>query len=632
FFGRLHAEKNPLFAHQVFQSIRKKEPNARFIMIGYGSQSPLVHAAIKDDPAIIYVKSTDRIHDYYQAVDAIIFPSISEGLGMVAIEAQYNGTPILASDTIPEDTRISNYIKYINLERGADYWAKKAISLSKLQKGCAKYLPNSQNFDIESQFARLENIYTECIKNDSTKIPLNEREKNSRKNMISAFLVNTVSIIIGFISQRIFIQLLGSEYLGLNSLFANVLSMLSITELGLGTAIIFNLYKPVAEGSIDKIRSLMAFYRNSYHRIAAAISILGLFVVPLLPLIVKFDSAPSGINLYLVYVLFLLDSVLSYLFSYKRGILYAHQKTYLVNAIHIAYIILVNIFQLSFLFITKSYYLYLIIKIIFRLLENVAISIVANRKYKYLTEAGAAPIDAVTKRDIFKKIKALFLHQVGYFIVLGSDNVIISVFLGLTSVGLYANYYLVINSVYTVLSQFISAATPSIGNLLVTEAPEKRFETFNRLRQLNFWLSTLASIAIYVLIQPFITIWIGKDFLLPESVLLTLVIHFFIRSNRSVYASFKDAAGIYHEDRLIPVVESVINIIASVILVQIYGLAGVFIGTIISSLVIWCYSYPKFIYKNLLGRSYTKYVKETVAHVIIFAVLLFTAHVIISAG
>lgn len=448
-----------------------------------------------------------------------------------------------------------------------------------------------------------------------------ERKKSSFKNMITAVSSNVLTIIVGLVAQAVFIKILGSEYLGLNGLFSNVISMLGIVELGMGSAIIYNMYKPIAENNHEKIKSLMQFYKKSYRIITLIISIIGIMIIPFIKYIVDIESVTVGINVYLVYILFLLETICSYILSYKRSMLYADQKEYITNIIHMGYTILVNTMQLTFLYFTHDYYLYLIIKVMMRLVENIVISSYVNRRYSYLLDNNVTKLDSKTEKDIFQKIKALFFHKIGTFIVSGTDNIIISKYLGLVTVGLYSNYYMIINAVQTVINHIIQATRASVGNLLVTESKTKQFDIFNKIRFVNFWISCFSSICIFVIMDSFITIWIGYKFVLPTKVLLVLVINFFIVSSRSTYGAFKEAAGIFYEDRFVPIIESLLNIVLSIIFVKKFGLMGVFMGTIASGLVLWCYSYPKYVYNKLFGRKISDYIKETIYYFIIFILI-----------
>lgn len=434
------------------------------------------------------------------------------------------------------------------------------------------------------------------------------RVNNSIKNVIVSVLSNFVSILIGFACQIIFTKTLGLDYLGINGLFTNIMSMLAVVELGLGSAIVYNLYKPIAVNDVEKIKSWMNFYKKSYHIIAIIIFAIGFMVVPFLRTIVGPTSVKASI--YIIYFLFLTDCVCSYLLSYKRSILYAQQKNYVVNLVHILYLIVMNVFQIIVLLLTKNYYLYLILKITMRIVENVIITIIADRLYPYLKDKKLSMITSEEKKDVFQKIKALFFHKVAGFVVSGTDNIIISAYLGVKMVGLYSNYLLIITAVTTILNQVFTSLTASVGNLLVTSAKEKNYVVFRRIRFLNYFISSFCTVSIIILMQPFISIFFGEKYLLSNITLIVLGINFYLQTTRLSFLSFKEAAGIFYEDRFVPVLESVVNIVSSIILLKFFGIAGVFMGTVLSNLVLHLYSYPKYVYKKLFDRSYLKYYKE----------------------
>ena len=443
--------------------------------------------------------------------------------------------------------------------------------------------------------------------------------KDSIKNPLFAMIQNFILIVIGFISQKIFINILNIEYLGLNGLFNNVLSMLGIIELGIGNAIIYNLYKPLKNNDYETINSLMKFFKKAYRIITYIIFIIGLLIIPLLPYFV--NKVTIDININIIYILFLLDICASYVLSYKRSIIYANQKNYIINIIHIICTLLLNTTQLLILFITKNYYIYLVLKIIFRLIENVTITLFARKNYTYLNEKNAKDLDKYILKDITTKIKALFFHKIGTVVVLGTDNIIISKFLGLITVGLYNNYYLIINSINTLFGQAIISITPSVGHLLVENNKEKNYNVFKAIRFINFWIASFSGMALLLLIKPFIILWLGEDYLLSNLTLIVLVFNYYQKMMRNCYSVFKEGAGIYYEDRFVPIFESITNIIASIILVKIIGLPGVFMGTIISGLWLWLYSYPKYIYKKLFNRSYYNYYKETFSYILLFILI-----------
>ena len=363
------------------------------------------------------------------------------------------------------------------------------------------------------------------------------RTSNSIKNTIVSILMSIITILIGLITQKIFIEMLGTEYLGLNGLFTNILSMLAIAELGIGSAIIYSLYKPIAENNKEKIKSLIEFYKKSYRIIAMIVFIIGLAVMPFLKIIVGETEIRENITI--LYLLFLFDTVVSYLLTYKRSILYANQKTYIINIVHILYLILMNTLQIIMLITTKNYIIYLSIRIIFRILENVIITLIANKMYPYINDKDIEPIDLETKNSILQKVKGLIFHKVGSFVVLGSDNIIISTFLGVATVGLYSNYNTILQAVNNLFNQVFSSITASVGNLLVEKKNDESYQIYKKMLFINSWMYSFSAIAILGLMEPFINLWIGKQYLLNYGVLITLTVNFYVQGMRKTPNTFK---------------------------------------------------------------------------------------------
>ncbi len=433
------------------------------------------------------------------------------------------------------------------------------------------------------------------------------RTTNSIKNIFYNILLNSMTILIGLVAQSIFIRTLGSEYNGLKSLFTSIISMLSISELGFGIAIIYNLYKPVASHDTEKIKTLVKYYQKIYRFIALVILIIGLCLLPFIPLFV--GKISIDVHLQLVFLLFLSDAIVSYLMTYKRSIIQADQKEYLISKINILYLFLVNFVQIIILLLTKNFIYYLLIRVLFRFIENMTINHVANKKYPYLKEKNIEPLEEELKKNIHQKVKGLLFHKIGDYIVSGTDSIIISVTLGLGQLGLYNNYYFITNYVNILFGQIFSSVTSSVGNLIVEDKPKKTLQIYKTMLFANTWIYCFCSICIFVLIEPFITIWIGKEYLLSTGVLLALVINFYFQGLRKTDTTFKEAAGIFFEDRYISIVEAIINIVFSLLFVHFFGLAGVLMGTICSTMVLFLYSFPKYIFKSLFSKGYIDYFK-----------------------
>ena len=444
------------------------------------------------------------------------------------------------------------------------------------------------------------------------------RLKNSMRDSIVAILFNFITIALGLISQAVFIRTLGIEYNGIKGLFSNIFSMLAIAELGFGSAIIYNLYKPISDNDKEKIKSLINYYKNVYRIVALVIFVLGLLIIPFLNVIVGNTSIKESI--YLIYLLYLFETIISYLLTYKRSIAEASQEKYLINCVNIIYLIVVNFIQILIILLTKNFILYLLVKIFLKILENLTINYVIDRRFTYLKDKKYQVLDSNIKKEIHINVKGLLFHKIGSFIVMGTDNILISIFLGITQVGLYSNYYTIINYVNILFGQIFSTVTPSIGNLLI-EDKKRSYQIYKNMLLLNSWVYCFCSISIYCLMEPFITIWIGKQFVLPKLVLIVMCLNCYIQGMRKTNCSFKDAAGIFYEDRFVPLLESIVNIVASIILVKFLGLAGIIIGTILSSLVLYVFSFPKYMYKKVFNKGYLEFYK---IHIYYLIITLFT--------
>lgn len=427
---------------------------------------------------------------------------------------------------------------------------------------------------------------------------------NSVTNLIYYFF----TILLGIITRKLVIQTLGIQYQGIDGLFNNLLSLLGIAELGIGTAIIYHLYEPLRTQKIDIIKALMQFYRKCYRIIALIVLGLGLLAIPFLKYIVTNNT--TEYPLALIYIWFLIDTVISYLFTYKRSILIADQKNYIVTICNIFYQFLVKAGQVIILIVTKNFILYLIVMVIARLIENFLINTIANYRYPFLMEKKVFSLSENVLKDIREKVSGAFFHKIGTFIVLGTDNILISRFLGLSIVGIYSNYFLVINSIQNICSQILTAATASVGHMLTEKDNDKNHRIFNELQLLNGGLVNCATTGIYCVATPFIATVFGNQFTVSEFCIFVLAFNFYVRGMRTVYSIFKDTAGIFYEDRFIPIIESVINVIASIVFLRFFGLAGIFIGTITSSILLYTYTYPKLVYKKVLHLSIPDYYKD----------------------
>ncbi|KPL58244.1 lipopolysaccharide biosynthesis protein [Rossellomorea vietnamensis] len=430
------------------------------------------------------------------------------------------------------------------------------------------------------------------------------RTKHSIFNITAGLANQLIITSLSFISRTIFIGALGIEYLGVQGLFTNIFAMLSLAEAGIGSSIIYSLYKPVADHNIARINALMRLYKNAYLAIAVVILILGLVLFPFLPLFLK-DSSVDHINI--IYLIFLLNTVAPYLFQYKISFLNVNQKNYVVTLIYSASSIITMCLKIGILYYTKNFILFLIVESIITISTSIILAGLVNKKYPFLKSKEVTKLDASTKKGIIKNIKAIILQNVGVFLVLSTDNIIISSFVGIAAVGLYSNYSMLIEICRNFSYQISNNIHHSVGNLVATESKEKIYSIFKVSLFSNFWLYSFSSIFMYVVIEPFITLWIGKEFLMGKTILIILLLIFFERGMRNSITMVKNTAGIYHEDRFAPLIQAAINLGTSLILVKFIGITGVFLGTLISVISVPLWLTPLLVYRKVFQVPFFKY-------------------------
>lgn len=422
------------------------------------------------------------------------------------------------------------------------------------------------------------------------------RTNNTFKNIRTALIGQILGILLSYISRIFFVKYLGADYLGVNGLFTNVLALLSLADLGIGSALVYSMYKPLASNDKQQLKSLMNFYAKVYNIIGIVVLILGLGLLPFLNVLIK--DRPDIPNLELYYILFLLNTVITYFYAYRRSIIIADQKNYIVSYYHNLYIVILNIVQISLLITTKNYFLFLASQTILIFVENYLINLKSRKLYPYLNNIKGYKLDTTTLKTIVKNTKAMIYHKIGTIAVHSTDNLVISAFVGVFWVGLYSNYLLILYGINTIIGQFFNSFTASVGNLNATDDKDKTHNIFKVINFLNFWIVGFCSVALYCLFNPFISLWLGSEYLLDNTIVLVIVINFYLMGMRKTPLMFKDAAGLFWNDRYKPIVEAIVNLVASVILVQYLGMVGVFIGTTISTIFVSLWVEPYVLYKH----------------------------------
>lgn len=454
------------------------------------------------------------------------------------------------------------------------------------------------------------------------------RTTKSFRNILVALFGQISITLIGFIARKVFILFLNAEYLGLNGLFSSILTVLSLAELGLGPAMIFSLYKPLADKDLQVCCALMRLYQKVYRIIGSAVFIIGVCITPFITILI--DNVPDNItNIHLIYVLFVINSAISYFFSYKRSFITASQNQYVIDGTHTIMYLALNTLQIVVLALTGNYILFLVIQIMATLLENVILSFIVKKRYPWLDVKNNYEIPEKKKREINRNVKAMVLHRIGGIVTDAIDNILISKFYGLLFLGLYSNYLLVIKAIKSLIQTFFSSITANIGDFGVNKSPPESFKLYNKIQFFDFWITTFCSISLLVLIDPFISlIWLGDDYIISFPILIVIVFNFYIDGMRKTILTFKEAFGLPWYDRYKPLVAATVNIVASLIFMKLFGVIGVFIGTTFSQLFVNVWVEAKVLFKYGFNRPLKIFLKDYLIKSNIFiCICIFTYYI-----
>lgn len=427
-----------------------------------------------------------------------------------------------------------------------------------------------------------------------------------RISIVSA-LAGGVSIVSGLVYRRIFLLILTKEYLGIEGLFSNVIQVLSLAELGIGAIISYELYASIKSSDIEKIAALMNFYKKIYVVIALVVLVLGLAMLPFLGYLVKdAGEIPDDVNFYIVYFLFLVQSVTSYFFTYKQTLLAADQKGDMLTLFAAAASVLKIIVQITALEVTRNYQLMLGVSIVFGMMMNGFLSWYITRRYQEVFGRNIE-MESSAKKAIFSDMKVMLCHRVGGTIINATDNIILSAFVGLGQLGIYSNYSLIINCVKNILNQLLGNFTASLGKACLSMNKEELCQFYEKLLCINFLVTNIATVCIYTLITPFVGIWQNKDMVFPMEVVVVVTLCFFLHTVRIINGSFTNASGLFRKDAVRPFIEASVNIGVSIYFTLKWGITGVFLGTVLSHLCTVWWREPYLLYKHVFQAGMGKY-------------------------
>jgi len=433
------------------------------------------------------------------------------------------------------------------------------------------------------------------------------RAKKSIRNVSVMLITQLITFALAFASRTVFIKTLGAEYLGFYGLFNNILNLLSLAEMGMGTAIAYALYKPIAENNTEQIKSILAFYHKCYSSIGFFIIAIGCLMIPFLPYLIK-GEITAEVNLSYVYLCFLVNSAITYFFAHKRIIIDETQNKYLTTSIDFAINVIVSIVQIIILLQFKDFMHFLFVRVLGTAINSILIFIFANKKFSYIKEKAVA-LSSSARNKIWSNVSILFFNRLGDVVVLGTDFLIISAFVSIEAVGIYSNYTLIVGTIVAFCNLFIMGASASIGNAIATMTKEELYVIFRKIAFLIFCIGGLSTVCLINLLNPFIELWAGKDYLLSNSVVYVIAANFFFRQNRLLVKTFKTNAGIFRPDMYKPFVEIVFTLSLSIFLAHIYGVLGVLIGTLANTFFVCIWVEAFIVHKYVFAISITRYLK-----------------------
>ena len=461
------------------------------------------------------------------------------------------------------------------------------------------------------------------------------RIENSSRNFKYGMLSQILNLMLKFVVRTIFIRALGKTYLGINGLYSNILTILSLAECGFGTAIVFNMYKPLAEKDESKLIALMQLYKKVYTIVGTIVLFMGLLITPALKFIIK--DAFNVDHLYLYYFMFLGDTVLSYLFfSYKSSILNADQKSFIISLYTGIFNVAKSVMQILVIIIFKNFILYLIMQLFFTFLTNIGISLKVDKEYPYLKTKEKYKLDKGELGKIIKNVEALILSNISRVVLNGTDNIIISAYVGVAIVGKYSNYTLITGSLVMILSQISEAVRASVGNFIASKEQNENYQLFRKIDFMNFWLYGFSMIALIVLFNPFISLWIGEDLLLSETCAVVIAVNFFIEGMLNSLWIFRTTLGLFTQGKWRSVFAAIINLVGSLILAKYMGILGILLATTASRVLVNMWYDPYIIFKHGLNHPvksyYIEYILRIILLLLIIVSLLLLRHFILLNG
>lgn len=430
---------------------------------------------------------------------------------------------------------------------------------------------------------------------------------------VGGYFFNTI---LGFVCRMVFVHCLSADYLGVNGLFTNVLAMLSLAELGVGSAIVYALYKPLAENDESKIASLMKLYSTAYRTIGTLIFIVGLCLMPFIDLIVT-ETPNINESLYLLYIINLFNSASSYFFSYRSSLLIAAQRNYIVSLISYSVSLVQSIVQMLFLLIFHNYIGYLLIQTLGTLLYNVIVSYVAVKQFPYIRNKDVVPLPNDERKTLFSNIRDLMIYKISSLLVNSTDNILITFFNGLATTGIASNYTLLVNTLNSLLGQIFNGLTASVGNHNASEDSESKYKMFSFLNFMNFWIFGWCGLGILFCSSDMVQLCFGNEYVMSPAIPFVMALNFFSVGMMNAIWTYKHTMGLFHHGRFIQIFTGILNIVFSVLLGNYLGVLGILLATFLARAMTNIWYDPYAVFKYGFRKSPVLYIQRIIKYIIV---------------
>lgn len=450
------------------------------------------------------------------------------------------------------------------------------------------------------------------------------RTKNTKRNIIFSYIDTIIMMVFSFVSKSLIVHVLGDQYLGLSGLFSSILQVLNMAELGFSSAIIFNMYKPLAEGDTERVCALLGYYRKIYRIVGCAVIAVGVCISPFLPYIIH-DEVPKDVNLYVLYFLYLANTGISYLvFAYKTALLEALQRLDLTKIAYSIVNIAQYILQIVLLVTTKNYYTFVIVMIFATVGRNLFAAWIADRKFPQYRCAGT--VEQETKKDIFKRVRGLLIGNISGVTYTTLDSIILSSFVGLSAVAIYNNYYSICSYIMSFIVMIRGAMQASVGNSVAKESVEKNYQDMLLWHFLFAVISTWCVTCLVSLYQPFMTIWMGEERLLTMTDVSLLCVWFFVITSQHSFFLYSSGSGLWWEMRWPYIMSTVCNLLLNILLGQKYGVTGILFASAFSSCVFGLIWQGIIVFKKYFGRSMRQFQLRQIVYSLVCILSAVTAY------